>query len=133
VKLVVPEPGSDEMEELVTDATATVTSRISYVETRAAVARARRDGRLTTSAARRVVADLDVLWGDLVAVEVDEHLAQQAATLVDAHPLRAGDALQLASAMVAAGQGADVVFACWDARLWAVARDLGFRVVPGSA
>jgi len=32
--------------------------------------------------------------------------------------------------MVATGQGTDVVFACWDARLSAVARDLGFRLVP---
>jgi uncharacterized protein len=132
VKLVVPEPGSDEVEDLVAHASATVTSRLSYLETRAAVARARREGRLTAAAARRVVADLEAVWQDLVAVEVDEHLAQRAAALVDGHPLRAGDALQLASAIVAAGQGAEVVFACWDARLWAVARDLGFRVVPAS-
>ena len=51
-----------------------------------------------------------------------------AATLVEKHPLRAADALHLASALEL--RSPDLVVAVWDEHLAAAARAEGLRVVP---
>ena len=55
VKLYLAEVGTDSVRRLVDDATLVATSQIAYPETRAALARRRREGALsaTTSARRR--------------------------------------------------------------------------------
>lgn len=117
--------------ELIAESPVVGTSRLSYVECHAALARAGREGRLSgrheTTAARR----LDARWGSLAVVELDEQVARAAARLARDHQLRAADAVQLASAQTLAN-GGELRFACWDRRLWKAARELGFRTFPGS-
>lgn len=74
---------------------------------------------------------LDESWRGLVVVEVDENLTRRAADLTREMPLRAADAIHLASAELIAGDELEqVVFACWDRRLWESAAALGFSVAP---
>ena len=67
----------------------------------------------------------------LAIVELDDTLAREAATLADAHPLRASDAIHLAAALSIAGEARDnLTFACWDGRLWDEAMKTGLVIAP---
>ena len=61
-------------------------------------------------------------------LELGAPVTAQAATLVARHPLRAADALHLASAL--ALRSPDLVVAAWDEHLVAAARAEGLRTVP---
>lgn len=64
-------------------------------------------------------------------VEPAREVLDLASVLVDDHPLRAGDALQLAAALsLVRGKPKNRVFVAFDIRLAAVARDVGFDVRP---
>lgn len=116
------------------DSTLTATSRISYVECRAAFARARRDQRLTERVESMAVRNLDERWPDLHVIELDEALGKRAGELTQRHALRAADAIHLASAeTIAEGVPSDTRFACWDGRLWEAAAALGFEILPHTA
>lgn len=53
--------------------------------------------------------------------------------LARSHPLRAADAIHLASALSLAPEGPGTLsFACWDGRLWKAASALGLSVVPAT-
>jgi predicted nucleic acid-binding protein len=98
------------------------TSSIAYVEARAALARRRRAGDLTPGEHRRLVGELDSDWERYIRLEVTSELIRVAAALADRYPLRAYDAIHLASAVTARRRlGDDLVFACWDDALSAAA------------
>ena len=59
-------------------------------------------------------------------IELDAPLAQSAGGLVEAHGLRAGDAVQLAAALVSGAR----VLATWDVALARAATEAGFAVAP---
>jgi hypothetical protein len=109
------------------------TCALSYVETRAALARSGREGRLVLSALRRARSDLDAVWSDIFVIDVVRELLAVAADLTDLHPLRAGDAIQLAAASVVEGSRGPVVFACFDDRLRTAAAAAGFTVWPAAS
>jgi len=103
------------------------------VECHAAFARGMGEGRLTSGQASAASKTLDERWQDLLVVELDEALSRTAADLAQAHRLRAGDAIHLASAhAVAAEAPARTTLASWDAKLWDAATRVGFGVVPQS-
>jgi predicted nucleic acid-binding protein len=112
-------------------ATVTAISRVGFVECRAALARARRERRLRPADELRAVGDLERTFSRLAVVELDHVVAGEAARLAGDHPLRAADAIHLASAGVIAGEDpSGVRFACWDARLSDAAGRLGFTLIP---
>ena len=104
----------------------------SVVECAAALARRRREGTITGDAeveARRRLADLAGSWYE---ISPSPALRQSAERLVGVHELlRAGDALQLAAALIwaAAAPPAHAVVTL-DQRLRDAALREGFRVVP---
>lgn len=101
------------------------------MECRAALSRAKREGRLQARGESLAARNLDDRWVQLQVVELDEALTKNAGGLTRAHPLRALDAIHLASADVIAEESRDeVTFACWDRRLWEAAEDSGFSVAP---
>jgi hypothetical protein len=106
-------------------------SRLSEAEISSALARRRREGSLSDRQHHRA---LDALRADLVRLEVVELSPTVVAgvhPLLERHPLRAADALQLASAMVlqeALGSALEVV--TYDERLHTAAKAEGFRVRP---
>ncbi len=130
MKVFIEEAGSDRVVREIEAATVAGISRIGLVESVAAFARARREGRLTPQGERRAVRALEDQWIRMAIVELDDQLSRTAGRLASEHSLRASDAIHLASAqVVAVGETASTAFACWDVRLAEAARRLGFRVV----
>jgi len=128
VKLCVLETGSPLAVALWERADAVVTSRIADAEVRSVLAAAERIGRIDAAPAAWARDRWSELWPSLAKVEVTEALAQHAGDLADRRPLRAGDALHLASALVLAP--AKPVFAAWDRRLASAGRGEGLAVLP---
>jgi predicted nucleic acid-binding protein len=111
------------------DRAATVsTSRLSWVEGRAALARARRERRLGPSAFERARRRLEELLVESDFVEPSPALVAVAAELSEAYALRAYDAVHFASA-VSLGES-DLIVATWDGDLRRAAQQAGFAVAP---
>ena len=131
IKAFVPEEGRESVLELLTRATGIATSRITYVECRAALSRAKREGRLQARGESLAIRNLDDRWPQLQVVELDELLTKNAGELTRAHALRALDAIHLASAdAIVVEAREEVTLACWDRRLWEAAEDSGFSLAP---
>lgn len=129
--MFVHEDQSDIVLDLLAVATIVGTSRITYVECRAALSRAMREERLSASDGSAAARNLDDRWGQLQVVELDEILTRTAGELTRSHPLRAADAIHLASAdLLVEETRDDVLFASWDRRLWVAALSSGFVVSP---
>ena len=128
VKLCVAEQGSDLVAALWDGADLVATSRLADAEVRAVLAAGQRTGRLEPAQARAALAAWERLWPGVHVVELEEVVTGGAATLVGTHPLRAADALHLASALVL--RSPDLLVAAWDEQLAAAARAEGLRVLP---
>jgi predicted nucleic acid-binding protein len=122
VKLYVQEDGTGETLVLVERSSAVYTVRVSYAEARAAFARQRREGGLTSREHGAVVRRLDAEWNRYGVVEISDSLVRRAGALCDRRALRAYDGLQLAAALELRDAGAPVEFACFDGRLIGAAR-----------
>jgi predicted nucleic acid-binding protein len=115
-----------------------VVSRVARVEVPAAIRKKQRMGELDEEQARALIAEFEAdYFGTVnaaprfVVVDVTSAIFERAAALVATHPLRAYDAIQLASACIV--QEVDPAcksFACADATLRAAAAAEGFTLVP---
>jgi uncharacterized protein len=114
VPLLIAEPGSARAASLWEGADRVVSVRLTYPETRAALAQAERLGRLTTRQLRDAVTEFDSLFEEIDLLEVDDALARRAGELAEIRQLRGSDAVHLAAAdrvqdpdvVVVAGDGA---------------------------
>jgi predicted nucleic acid-binding protein len=123
VKLYVKENGSAAVRAACDRAEALATSRLSYVEAHTAAARRAREGNLSQKAKARFAENLERDWPRYVVVEVSEVVCRLAVELAGRHPLRAADALQLASALfLRESTRQPVLFLCFDERLVAAAQ-----------
>jgi len=109
-------------------------ARVTWVEVLGALARREREGSLAPSDVARTVRsfqyDLDTRYQ---VVEFSRELAEAAGQLVRRHPLRAYDAVQLASALrvqlnLTQAQAPPLTFVAADDRLLAIAQAEGLRV-----
>jgi uncharacterized protein len=122
VKLYVEEDGSESVARWVAGAGLVATSRVAYPEARAALARRKREGAITSPGLKRVVGDLDRDMASLVIVELTEAVARAAGQLAERRGLRGFDAIHLASA-IELGRLLEIPpsFAAADARLMSAA------------
>lgn len=97
VKLYVAEPGSDAVRKLVNAATIVATSSIAYTETRAALARRRRERALRPAAFASAKKTFEAEWPKYFTVEVTSALCRQAGEFAERYRLRAYDAVHLAA------------------------------------
>ena len=128
VKLLVQEEDSAQARGLWDGASAAVTSRLAYPESRAALAAARRGGRLTKGsldAAKRI---LDRVWAQVHVVELTSEIAVAAGDLAERFALRGYDAVHLASA-ISLGTGS-AILATWDDDLAVAAGRAGLNTAP---
>jgi len=130
VKRYVKEAGSEDVRRLVRRKPRLATSILSGVEIPSALARRTREGDLPRDAARehsrRVASDLSETH--VVAARVQ--VLELAAELVWRHPLRAYDAVQLASAVWLARESRmALTFVCADQRLATAAAAEGLRMM----
>lgn len=128
--LLVREAHSDRMTALLRQDPALVTWWGSSVECASAIARTEREGVLTPADAAAALARLRAVansWTEIPAVSL---VREQTTRLLRLHPLRAGDALQLAAAIVASDfQPSSLEVITLDSRLAIAAEREGFTVL----
>jgi predicted nucleic acid-binding protein len=128
VKRYVREEGSTRVRRLLRQGVA-ATARYSIVEMVSALARRARQGDLAPAEVERVARAIHADAARLTLVELTEPVASHAGDLLLAHPLRAADAVQLASCLVLRERASpDVRFMTYDTRLAAAAEAEGVRV-----
>lgn len=131
VKLYVQEIGSKSVRSLVNASSVVATSKVAYVEARAALARARREGMLDENNYHLVVGALKKDWASYLTVEVSEVLIALAGDLAEQYRLRGFDAIHLASAVTVRRKvKRPVIVGCWDIRLWESLRATEFDTLP---
>jgi predicted nucleic acid-binding protein len=138
VKLYVAEPGSALVRALVNGATLVATSAVAYPETRAVLARRRREGGLTPAVFARTKRAFERDWPKYLAVAASASICQAAGDLAERYRLRGFDSVHLASYLEVARRAgaADTRFSSHDDRLnraaglavRALARDLAGHV-----
>lgn len=117
VKCFIEEEGSAEIRTLIADSLPT-TSRLSAIEIASAICRRCREGQVTEVERNDALDRLDEVMAELYVVELTPAITASAQELLRHHPLRAGDAIQLASFLaVRARTGANVRFSAFDNRL----------------
>jgi predicted nucleic acid-binding protein len=124
------EPGADTAAQVWQGATTRVSSELVYPEARAALAAARRDGRIDGDGYGQAVDGLERLVGELELVGVGRETAAAAGNLADAHGLSGSAAIHLATLL--AVDAPRVVVTTWDPDLARAALDCGMPVVPRS-
>jgi predicted nucleic acid-binding protein len=103
---------------------------LTEVEIASALARRLRDG-LAAERADSVRNEFKRYSQRWILVSSLELARSRALRLVNIHPLRAADALQLGAALIASGERPDALpFVCLDDRLREAARREGFPVLP---
>jgi predicted nucleic acid-binding protein len=118
-KLYVEEPGSDEVRQDLSEASAGATSLVTYAEARAVFARVRRLGNLTPAGLRSAKQDLDADWSKYLVVEPTLDLCRAAGELAERYQLRGFDSIHLATFLHVASDGgaAETRFSSFDRRL----------------
>jgi len=102
----------------------------TMAEARSALARASRKGLLSVKDKEQAIRQLERLSHAWLEIKPDSAVRGLAVQLLDDYPLRTGDALQLAAALIACGNNPRrKVFVCFDDRLATVAEDVGFKVI----
>ena len=125
IKLVIDEIGSEQAEEIWKVSSTLGSSMVLYVESRAALAAANRQGRINDANLEKAKSILEGLHSQLYVVEVTSKLVKMAAELAEEFSLRGYDSVHLASAIF---MKADV-FASSDESLCAAAQANGFHII----
>jgi uncharacterized protein len=123
IPLLINEPTSEACRRFWDDADVIVSSRLLYVETAAALAQARRMGRLTKNKHLQCLRRLDLMWSEMDVIEADEQVVHHGADLAHRLSLRGYDAVHCASAEQIDDD--DVVAASGDQRLLTAWLELG--------
>lgn len=130
VKRFIDEKESDEVDQACEGVTIVVSIH-TYSEVGSAIGRAYVHGRLTEERCLQALNSFQDAWTELLVIQYDSLLMMHARALFPLYDLRAGDVVQLASAVVAR-QALQVPFEfyTYDKKLWATARIHGFTPLP---
>lgn len=129
--MLIDEPATHAILDVYDDDPALAVWWATEVECVSALSRRERDGLLTPEGAEDALTRLDALRERWDEIEPTEPVRRTARRLLRVHPLRGGDALQLAAALVASeADPSKLGFVSLDERLVAVAQREGFHVVP---
>jgi predicted nucleic acid-binding protein len=130
VPLLVEEPSTARLRELYREDAEVAVAWTTPVECASALARLERDGALGSPEVAAAFRRLDALAPSWLEVEPADELRELARRLLRVHPLRAADALQLASAVLAAERRPpSLSLVTLDDRLAEAAAREGFQVV----
>lgn len=127
----VEEADSRQMRRLLARGSA-ATNRLSFVEVASAVGRLGREGRLSEDQRSAALATLTADAASVLVVELTGEIVSRAQALTQKHPLRASDAIQLASCLYlreTADQSIRLV--SFDDRLNTAARLEGVKLASG--
>lgn len=128
------EPGTDRVRQHLDSTDRVFTSRVTYAEVHAALARKRRERQLSEALYRRVTSEFDLHWPAYDQILVDAATLGEVPRLVRQYALRGYDAIHLAAALWLRGEaGEPVEFWVSDERLEQVARRERLAVVNPEA
>lgn len=99
IKKYVVEKGTRQVREFFAGGELLWTSKISLAEVWSAFARRRRGGDLTAAQYRGIARSFERDWKRFTLVELSDEVMAMIRRIVEQHPLRAFDAVQLASAL----------------------------------
>ncbi len=116
IKLFLEESGSVQVRALVADAATVATSVVAYAETRAALARRRRERMLTPRDFATAKRAFEGQWPTFASIEVSADVARQAGDFAERYALRGFDSVHLASFVAVASQApaGGVAFSSFD-------------------
>lgn len=126
VKVLIAERGSNAARSLWRSDSNVVSSWISFAEVTSAIARARRDRRISRRTASSALATFREEWSSLFPVEVEAVTGHYAGVLASRHGIRGMDAIHLASALLLREARPTVV--TWDVELRRAAEAEGLMV-----
>lgn len=133
LKLYIEEDGADRVTRIVEDAEdgQVVILDLTKVEARSAIRRRERGGDITGPDADRILRQIEDDASALFLVQPSTSaVMEEAARLIDRHPLRAYDALQLAGCLVVReAMPEPVTFVCADSRLCEAAASEGLATL----
>ncbi|MBI4310094.1 MAG: type II toxin-antitoxin system VapC family toxin [Candidatus Omnitrophica bacterium] len=122
IKLYLREDGSPYVIGLCEKAQEKVISAVGYAEVCSGIYRKGRSGDLTASSRHKAIRDLDRDWRAIIKVNLSDEVNQIAKRILSRNPLRAFDALHLASALYFQKKSAsDICFLSFDERQKAAA------------
>ena len=121
------EEGSELVAELWSMQHRAASTILCYPEGRAALAAARRGGRLSTDGHARARQEYESTQSELLLLGIDGPLARDAGELAEDLQLRGYDAVHLASALAL---GADTTLVSWDQELRRAATQRGCAIAP---
>jgi predicted nucleic acid-binding protein len=124
--LIIEEPSTPICQRLWNDTSRVASVRLLYAEASAALARAHRVARLTTTQLDEAIVALDAIVAEVDHVEVTDQLVRTAGTLARMHGLRGYDAVHLSAGTFILDS--DVAFVTGDSSLAAAALAQGFAV-----
>lgn len=130
IPLCVREKTSETMKFLMKDDEDIVVWWTTRTECLSALSRRQREGALPptdVSRAKTVLSALEATWSE---VQPAEAVRLRAERLLSVHPLRVGDALQLAASLIWAQEPRGLELVCLDQNLRAAALKEGFSVLP---
>lgn len=134
VKRYYDEPGSDRVRDRWAQGERVFTSRVTYAEVHAALARKHRDGGLSRALFRRSMSAFEAEWSAYDQILVDGATQAEVRRLVRRYPLRGFDAIHLAAALWLRGEiGEPLEFWVADDRLAGAARGERLIVVNPEA
>jgi hypothetical protein len=131
VPLVAPETVSEQTIDLYKQDKEILVWVLTPTEVISALCRKVREGSITREQTRGFRSELESLMKDWSEINAVELVRDRANRLLEVHPLRAADALQLASALVALGeQPQGFHFVTYDDTLAEAAEKEGFKILP---
>lgn len=117
VKLYLVEPGSERMRGATTQEGPVAASHLAFAEIHATFARRSREEFLLAVEFEQLRLRFADDWEQLTQIPIGSEILALVPGLCERHPLRGGDALHLASALLLLQEGLEVTFACSDRRL----------------
>jgi hypothetical protein len=127
VKKYVEEEGSELVRKELIEGRA-ATSRLSEVEIASALTRRWREGGISRDDLEEALVAVQDDFGALMKVELSPAVTSLARELLLKHPLRAGDAIQLASCLFLRNRGLDPKLFAFDGKLNSVAETEGLKL-----
>ena len=124
--LIIDEPSTPVCQRFWNEASRVASVRLLYAEACAALARAHRMARLTTTQLDEAMEALEEIVAELDHVEVTDELVRTAGALARTHGLRGYDAVHLGAGWNVSDD--DVVFVTGDSNLATAAQALGIAV-----
>jgi predicted nucleic acid-binding protein len=131
IKLLIDEPGSDQMQRASAASEAIPVCRITWAEAMTGMARRSREDPISADAIELARQRLMQTWAAFSIVEVNQELGETAGRFADGFALRAYDNVQLAAAhLLDVNTEQPLIFASYDRRVNQAAQLLQLEVLP---